>query len=446
MCDPPCGFTAQNPDQVTKHACKNLPPEPPSDLRTSKRHRDGPGEDPPSPKRAKGNSDDHPGSKKKGKARRPIILSSPPPDERGQASATSSWSGIHVNDPDPYDASSLATSPALRMYSLYVEKRFGVVICLDCSEAVHLHFVRKHAVEHGFAHVPNQETLSNALEELGALKVSAIQFPLEPVPAIPGLSVTLGYQCQEPDCAHISTSERCKNEHLQQFHPRAQNRQVARVHVQILYKFKGSRVVMKVIPPDKPRLPSNRYYDAFMEEFNSRKASKTIYRLAPDPKMQSHYIYSSGWGKVLEGQDVAALRDLVAAPEDGDRYKPLVKACREHYTHVADRLDNVSELFRRWINSTKSYVSSLFHRLALTTDTETLKTIPFGVPRPPTISPSAAIFKPAFSPSQCASWATAPGVVFRLPKNSSRLPRLSKRPWTLPRYSSQDSSTTFHSR
>jgi hypothetical protein len=120
--------------------------------------------------------------------------------------------------------------------------------------------------------------------------------------------------------ANISNLTRSKNEHFQLKHPNKHatgNRDTistTTIPVQILYGFKGDRVVLRVLP-DQPTPSTTGTYKKYMEQVADRKPmDPPIFRLPSDKKHQSHFLLSTNWGSIINGKDTRIIRSLVEPP------------------------------------------------------------------------------------------------------------------------------------
>jgi hypothetical protein len=126
------------------------------------------------------------------------------------------------------------------------------------------------------------------------------------------------------------------------------------VDVQILYGFKGDRVVLKVLPDNAPTSLTGGY-ERYMAQVALRQpVGPTVYQLPTDKKQQSHFLSFTHWGSLLEGKDITLLRTLVVTPNQGERYYPILAGCRGYYREIAMRLPSMGDLFLRWIKTTGS--------------------------------------------------------------------------------------------
>jgi hypothetical protein len=225
---------------------------------------------------------------------------------------------------------------------------------------VHLEHVRSHlAVDHSFKGVPKEEELKKFLLELGAFPRARITFPKDPISPIVGLDIIEGFECLEGGCHYISTSSRSRYDHFRTKHVQQHSGGVGistrSIQVQLLYGFKGDRVVLKVLPNHSQQSATLGGYEKYLAQVASRKQlDPSTYQLQADVRLQSHFLSLTKWGSVVEGANVEAIRGLVARPLEHDRFYPILAGCRSYYEHIASRLPGVSELFLRWVNTFKS--------------------------------------------------------------------------------------------
>ena len=392
MCDAPCGHSTKNPDTVTRHwpTCKNihlqLQPARTSSKRTRNHEPEVISEGPASRKTRTapqspgedlvisdtGSKENH--KQKHDKFTNAYIISpSPAPTPRPLSPSCTILVSDDDNDvltgpssdelPESLEQSQqLVTSPKLSRYSIYVDRTVGgVVICLSCSKAVHLDHVRSHLVKgHSFKDVPNETEVGILLRELGALPTDDISFPAYLITPIVGLDVVDGFECQEDDCNYISISKRTRNEHFKTSHPQQHANNpgpsTLTIRVQALYGFRGDRVVLKVLrSPPQPPTNGRLAYEKYMQRVVSQKpADPPTYELPSEKRLQSHFLTFTQWGEALEGKDIGAVQALVKSPREQDRFYPILAGCRLYYQHIASKLPGISELFLRWINTTKS--------------------------------------------------------------------------------------------
>lgn len=254
------------------------------------------------------------------------------------------------------------TSPELSRYSIYVDPIIHVVICLTCSKAVHLDNVRSHLVSHDFKGVPKGPDLRSFLIKLGALPTNCISFPTNAIEPIVGLDIIDGFKCLEGDCDYISTSENTRQTHFREQHSQQYANGVPRstetIQVQLLYGFQRDRVVLKVSHTSNRLRPTTTdAYERYMSQVASRKSTDPpTYQPPPDqrPEKLSHFLQFTGWGSVLEGKDIAAIQELVKSPLKQDRFYPIIAGCRSYYQHIASKLPGISDLFLRWVNTSKT--------------------------------------------------------------------------------------------
>ena len=237
----------------------------------------------------------------------------------------------------PPPTATLTSSPLLRQYSIYVDLRLHITICLSCPQAIEFDHVRSHIVHHGFKGVPNRGDLHRELRESGALHENEIEFPTVPIAAIIGLDVKDGFQCLEDGCGHVSASERCKYEHYCDDHPEQHARKktpnTKTIPIQILYAFKGRQTILRVMSNPSQRMSGGDAYDRIMKQATSSLPSvdSSAYELPSDKSLQSHMLTFTRWGSFLKGKNLKALRELVELPSEEDPLHGLVAGCETYF-------------------------------------------------------------------------------------------------------------------
>ena len=249
----------------------------------------------------------------------------------------------------------------LKRYNIYIDPALHVIVCLSCSTAIHFEQARSHLVNHDFKGVPKKDELSALLHCGGALPTSEITFPTAPVEPIYKLEVVDGYKCKEAGCSHISASKRSTYTHFNDKHPQKRTKasstlETTKVPIQILYKFRGYRVLLQVLHGHQQPSTSDGYkkYMAQVACRGSITSEPSTFHLPPNKTLQSNLLSSTNFGSIIEGKNTGEIRALVERPHTQDRYYPIITVCRVYFQCVALKLREVGILFLRWIMTLKS--------------------------------------------------------------------------------------------
>lgn len=233
---------------------------------------------------------------------------------------------------------------------LHVDLVHGLVICLECAQALDPHYIRAHVVTHNLP-FPSNEEMAVILSDLDICNSPSLT-SFDVIPPIAGLDVMDGVVCTLKSCGFAVGSKSSLQRHYQDSHISSPlSYEPCKIHR--IFAFKGQQLVVRV----DPSLAIQRSYGS-LADYLSLMCPKDN-QLAPilnpseDPRKTTGFLSSARWLEVVRGHPLDELLSLVAMPSGVDVLCPVVEGVNSMFLDMWDMVEAMEVLPRRHIHTPK---------------------------------------------------------------------------------------------
>ncbi|KAF8549215.1 hypothetical protein OG21DRAFT_1500556 [Imleria badia] len=238
---------------------------------------------------------------------------------------------------------------------LHVDLVHGLIICLECSEALDYRHIRAHVITHSLPY-PSDEQLAVILRDLNIGDSPSLS-PFQVIAPIAGLQVVDGLVCTFDSCGFPLGSKSSLQRHHQESHPAAPlSYESCKIHR--IFAFRGHQLVVRV----DPSLAVQRLHGTLADYLSvicpTENVSTRLLDPSDDPRKTTSFLHSARWLDVIRGHPLDRLLSLVAIPSGVDMLCPVVEEINTMFTCMWDIVDTMEVLPRRHIHTPKGNLDS----------------------------------------------------------------------------------------
>ena len=239
---------------------------------------------------------------------------------------------------------------ALSRSGLHVNLDYKLVICLECSQAVHHSLIQGHVSQHNLPR-PSTDELAIILEELDLTAPPPFSSS-DVIAPIVGLELVDGFVCLAESCGIAVGSKTSLQRHRAECHMNATvSSEPCKIHR--IFGFKGNQLVVRV----DPNLDIERPHGTFAEYMSLMrpKENRSLLPLNPsnDARKTTGFLQRSRWLQVVSGHSTQELLSLVAIPAHGDALFPIIPVVKTMFKRMWDDVESMEVLPRRHIHTPK---------------------------------------------------------------------------------------------
>jgi hypothetical protein len=249
----------------------------------------------------------------------------------------------------------------LLAYGVDVHVVHNWIICIDCGTTHSLQDIYGHRRNAHPAHPSSKKQLplkSNFQKMLRTLNAhSPAPVPATPIPRIHTLPVILALCCTMVDCSLLFPTQKRLSEHYRKLHPDiiSSQRSYRLVPAHRLFTFRRHICYVEVIDAPNSNDDSDKNLADIIANFEHIQLARksNIYKMGPNPKARTPFLFKTNWDQPLVGVDIAKLRATVlpANPVNEPNLFRLKDIARAYYDQAASAIYKLSILTRRYIHS-----------------------------------------------------------------------------------------------